>query len=135
MPEVLVGVTDELFPEASLKDLSGVAEHGIFKISEKLTKIGRKEGINHIAIKQETVSNQHANIKYKDYSFWIIDRGSTNGTFLNGKKIADEMRLNHGDTISFDVYDFEFIMPGEDKTIIRQVDKTIIRQADYFKED
>ena len=105
------------------------------KSAKKLTKIGRKEEINHIAIKQETISNQHANIKYKDYSFWIIDRGSTNGTFLNGKKIDDEMRLNHGDLIAFDVYDFEFIMPEEDKTIFRQAEKTIFRPGDDIKED
>ena len=135
MPEDRVGVTDELLPEASLKDLTGVTEHGIFKISEKLTKIGRKEEINHIAIKQETISNQHANIKYKDYSFWIIDLDSTNGTFLNGKQITDEMRLNHGDLIAFDVYDFEFIMPEEDKTIFRQVDETVFRRDDDLKED
>lgn len=130
IPEDRVGVVHEFLPEASLKDLTGVTKQGIFKISEELTKIGRKEGINHIVIKQETISNQHANIKYKDYSFWIIDRGSTNGTFLNGQKITDEMRLNHGDLIAFDVYDFEFIMPEEDKTIFRKAEETVFRGGD-----
>jgi len=134
LPEGLVGVTDELLPEASLRDVSGVTEQGIFKISKKVTNIGRKDRINHIAIDQETISRQHAIIEYKNYSFWIIDQGSSNGTFLNGKQIDDEMRLNHGDTISFDVYEFEFVMPGMefDETV---VDKTVFRRAHDPKED
>ena len=134
LPEGLVGVTDELLPEASLRDLSGVTEQGIFKISKKVTKIGRKDRINHIAIDHETVSRQHAIIEYKNYAFWIIDQCSSNGTFLNGKQIVDEMRLNHGDTISFDVYEFEFVMPGMefDETV---VDKTVFRRVHDPKED
>ncbi|MGD8771019.1 MAG: FHA domain-containing protein, partial [Desulfobacterales bacterium] len=134
LPEDLVGVTDELLPEASLRDLSGVTEQGIINISKKVTKIGRKDRINHIAIDKETISRQHAIIEYKNYSFWIIDQGSSNGTFLNGKQIVDEMRLNHGDTISFDVYEFEFIMPGMefDETV---VDKTVFRRVHDPKKD
>jgi hypothetical protein len=132
--EDLVGVTDELLPEASLRDLSGVTEQGIINISKKVTKIGRKDRINHIAIDKETISRQHAIIEYKNYSFWIIDQGSSNGTFLNGKQIVDEMRLNHGDTISFDVYEFEFVMPGMefDETV---VDKTVFRRVHDPKKD
>lgn len=134
LPEGRVDVTDELLPEASLRDVSGVTEQGIFKISKKVTKIGRKDRINHIAIDQETISRQHAIIEYKNYSFWIIDQGSSNGTFLNGKQIVDEVQLNHGDTISFDVYEFEFVMPGMefDETV---VDKTVFRRAHDPKED
>lgn len=134
LPEGRVDVTDELLPEASLRDVSGVTEQGIFKISKKVTKIGRKDRINHIAIDQETISRQHAIIEYKNYSFWIIDQDSSNGTFLNGKQIVDEVQLNHGDTISFDVYEFEFVMPGMefDETV---VDKTVFRRAHDPKED
>lgn len=134
MPVGRAGVTDEFLPEASLRDVSGITEQGIFKISEKVTRIGRKDQINHIAIDQETISRQHAIIEYKNHFFWIIDQGSSNGTFLNGKRIVDEERLNQGDIISLDVYGLEFVMPGMDfdKTV---VDKTIFRQAYNPKED
>jgi uncharacterized protein YegL len=134
LPEGLAGVTDELLPEASLRDVGGITEQGIFKISKKVTKIGRKDRINHIAIDKETISRQHAIIEHKNYSFWIIDQGSSNGTFLNGNQIVDEMRLNHGDLISFDVYEFEFVMPGMefDETV---VDKTVFRRAHDPKEN
>ncbi len=122
-----VGVTDELLPEVSIRDVSGVTGQDIFKISKKVTKIGRKDQINDIVIDQTTISRQHAIIVYKNYSYWIIDQGSSNGTFLNGKQIVDEIQLNHGDKISFDVYEFEFVMPVTDfdKTV---VDKTVFRR-------
>jgi uncharacterized protein YegL len=134
LPDARVDVPEELFPEASLRDISGITEQGIFKLNREVTKIGRKDRINDIAIDQETISRQHAIIEYKNYSFWIVDQGSSNGTFLNGNQIFDEMRLNHGDTISFDVYEFEFGMPGMefDETI---VDKTVFRRAHDTKED
>jgi uncharacterized protein YegL len=129
VPEGPVGVTDEFLPEASLRDVSGVTTgQGIIKINKKVTKIGRISQINHITIDQNTISRQHAIIEYKDYSFWIQDQGSSNGTFLNGNKIVDQMKLNNGDTISFDIYEFEFVMPETqfDKTV---VDQTVFRHA------
>jgi hypothetical protein len=133
LPEGRVGVTEDRLPEASLKDVSGLTGQSIYKINKKVTKIGRIGQINHITINQNTISRQHAIIEYKDYSFWIQDQGSSNGTFLNGNKIVDQMKLNHGDTISFDIYEFEFAIPemAFDKTV---VDKTVFRPACDLKE-
>ena len=122
----------EPLPGASLKDVGGVTGEGIFQISKRVTRIGRLAGsederIGYLVVNKETISRHHAVIEYKKHSFWITDLGSGNGTFLNGRRIANEVRLNHGDTISFDTYDFEFAMPQMedfDKTI---VDKTIVR--------
>lgn len=124
-----VGI-DELLPRASLKDLSRVTEEDMFEISEKVTKIGRapatKEGqINHIVINKDTISRQHAIIEYKNHSFWIIDQGSSNGTFLNKRRITDEMRLNHGDTISFYTYDFEFTLEDMANADPEALNKTV----------
>lgn len=127
MPEGRVGVTDEFLPEASLRDVSVITGEDTYKISEKITKIGRKEKINQIIINQETISRQHAIIEYKNFAYWISDQDSSNGTFLNGEKIINEMQLNNGDIISIDVYDFEFIMPGLEFAK-SDVDKTVFRK-------
>jgi uncharacterized protein YegL len=120
-----IGVPDQFMPEALLRDVSGVTGEDTYKISEKEIKIGRKEKLNQIVIDQETISRQHAIIEYKEYAYWIKDQDSANGTFLDGQKITDEMRLKSGDTISIDVYDFEFILPGlegdADKTVFRKL--------------
>ena len=134
MAEVHDDVADELLPEASIKDVSGATKQDIYKISKKVTKIGRKHQMNDIVIDQTTISRQHAIIVYKNFSYWIIDQGSSNGTFVNGKQIVDEMQLNHGDKISFDTYEFEFLMPAMDfdETV---VDRTVFRRIDNPKED
>ena len=121
-------------PAASLKDLSEVTGKSIFNITQELTKIGRispdqKDLAGHIAIDRATISRNHAVIEYKNHSFWIVDLGSANGTYLDNKRITSEMRLNNGDIVSFDTFDFEFEMEGEaqmDKTVM--VDLTVCRK-------
>jgi hypothetical protein len=125
--------TDDLMPEALLRDVSGATDHGIIKIGRKVTKIGRIEGINHIVINQSTISRKHAVIEYKDHSFWVKDMKSSNGTQVNGQRVTDMWQLNHGDTIAFDIYEFEFVEPemASDETI---VDRTVFRSMDDLKE-
>lgn len=49
------------------------------------------------------ISRQHALIEYRKTMFTIVDLGSRNGTFLNGKRLSPQKRypLKHGDRISF----------------------------------
>ena len=49
-------------------------------------------------------------IEYKDHSFWVIDQGSLNGTFVNNKRIEAETRLKHGDRLRFHKHEFEFLV-------------------------
>lgn len=44
------------------------------------------------------VSSLHARIRFMENGFTIIDMGSTNGTWCNGKRIS-RLRLQHNDTI------------------------------------
>jgi len=50
----------------------------------------------------ESVSRRHAEIRWKEDGFWVVDRGSTNGTWLNGERLpADEpRRLSDGDRVA-----------------------------------
>ena len=72
-------------------------------------------------VNESTISRRHALIEYKDYSFWIIDQGSSNGTFINNERIDNEIRLKHGDKIRLHNYEFEFIVPEMDES-----DETIV---------
>jgi hypothetical protein len=38
-------------------------------------------------------------VRYDDGGFGVVDLGSTNGTFVNGRRIAGEVRLNWNDTV------------------------------------
>ncbi len=58
------------------------------------------------------VSRTHANIVCKGGIYYVVDRNSTNFTFVNGNKIAanEEVKLNSGDKLRFADEEFEFRM-------------------------
>jgi hypothetical protein len=61
--------------------------------------IGRDPGSVQIVIKDGRVSKKHAWIGERDGSIVIVDRGSTNGTYLNGARIQ-EAKVVPGDIIT-----------------------------------
>ncbi len=58
------------------------------------TRIGRDAG-NDIVIADSTVSGNHAVLTYKDGVFRLRDVDSTNGTFVDGKKITETILPNN----------------------------------------
>mgnify|MGYP000865809243 CR=1 FL=1 len=61
--------------------------------------IGRKED-NSIVLKEGTISGYHAKISFTGGNFYIEDLNSSNGTFINGRKITSTI-LQHGDVFKF----------------------------------
>ena len=119
-------VKDESFQEAYLNDLQGKTEKQAHMLDERPKMIGRVSGkdaehMDYVVVSESTISRRHALIEYKDYSFWIIDQGSSNGTFINNERIDNEIRLKHGDKIRLHDYEFEFIVPEMDES-----DETIV---------
>ena len=57
---------------------------------------GPDQGIN---LYDQQASRRHAAIAWADGSFWVQDRDSTNGTYLNGRLIAGPTRLVDGDVL------------------------------------
>lgn len=69
-----------------------------YPIEKTETTIGRSAGSDMI-IENPGVSRHHAIIKEKDGGFIIEDKGSTNGTFVNGERITTNRILKDGDQI------------------------------------
>lgn len=69
----------------------------ILLLPENTYYIGRDED-NTIPINSTFVSRKHTSIFYEKGAFYVKDLGSTNGTFLNSKKIEKSI-LNDGDQI------------------------------------
>ena len=106
----------EVVPEAFLKDIHGVTDEPAIQLGSKPMMIGRVAGndpehLDYFVVNRGTVGRRHAIIKYRDFSFWAIDQGSVNGTYLNGERIQGERQLKHGDQLKFHKYEFEFSMP------------------------
>jgi ABC transport system ATP-binding/permease protein len=57
-----------------------------------LAHLGRGEH-NDVVIAEESVSDSHAKLQRRDGTWYVIDLGSTNGTYVGGKRIEGEERL------------------------------------------
>lgn len=77
---------------------------------------------NDLVLDDVTVSRQHALVVSAGERFFLEDRGSFNGTFLNGVRVQPGVRLplRHGDRIGFGTQAVVFSSPGA----LRDVDST-----------
>ena len=71
--------------------------------------IGRVQG-NDIILPKGNVSKRHSRIVLKDGKFIIVDLKSTNGTYVNGRKITSPLVLKDTDK----VYIGDFILTVEE---------------------
>jgi hypothetical protein len=105
----------QFVPQAFLNDLHGYSADPSYAIGARPVMLGRVAGtdksLDYIVINQTTVGRRHAIIEYRDFSFWIVDQGSVNGTFVNGEQVDGERRLKHGDKIKLHKFEFEFVVP------------------------
>ena len=77
-----------------------------FAITQKITGIGRAPD-NLIQLTDSEVSKHHAVIRDADDGWQIVDLGSQNGVFVNGKRVQRSAIL-HGDKIKIGAQDFVF---------------------------
>lgn len=71
-----------------------------YKLHEGKTKIGSDDYCN-IVVKDASISDEHALLFYRDKKFVLQDELSTNGTFVNGKRIEERTILKDGDKMKF----------------------------------
>jgi pSer/pThr/pTyr-binding forkhead associated (FHA) protein/Mg-chelatase subunit ChlD len=120
----------ESVQEGYINDLQGKTDKQTHKLGTKPVMFGRVAGkdtehLDYIVVNETTIGRRHALIEYKDYSFWIIDQGSINGTFVNGEPVSTEVRLKHGDRIRLHKCDFEFIMPEMEDSGMTVISNTV----------
>lgn len=69
--------------------------------------IGRSEE-NSLRLSDRFVSSRHALICLRDGRRLLLDRGSTNGTFVNGERVDEEAELQDGDRVAMGNTVFEY---------------------------
>ena len=83
--------------------------------------IGRING-NDMIMPDYAISKRHAIIDIEDGMYYIRDAGSTNGTKINGSRLAKKrMQLRDKDVVSFARYEFTFLYPKSLYTMLRDV--------------
>jgi len=71
---------------------SGLLNGTSFEIRSRLTHVGRGAH-NEIVLADDSVSDSHATFQMRDDCWYVVDMGSTNGTYVGGRRILGEASL------------------------------------------
>lgn len=74
---------------------------------QPMTTVGRS-ATNTLVVQDETISARHAAIEYRDGRWWVHDLDSTNGTYVNRRRLAGTMELRPGDLVHAGRVAFQF---------------------------
>lgn len=78
---------------------NGRTEHSTDIPNGELT-VGRRPN-NDLCLSHRTVSGEHASLTVEGSSLFLEDKNSTNGTFVNGRRLSGSITLEPGDVIHF----------------------------------
>jgi len=112
-----------------------------YGLTDEAITFGR-EATNTVVVADPSVSRQHAWIEKRPDGYYLIDKNSSNGTYVNGKKISQQ-KLAHNDKINLGsaslVYEDEeqgatFILPKGDMPDITHPESPLPneRETDAF---
>lgn len=74
--------------------------------------IGRSDD-NNFVITDRWISRNHAMLQCMETGeFYLIDLGSRNGSFVNGRRVSVPVTLRHGDRLTFGQTELEFFCPS-----------------------
>lgn len=114
-------------PLWQLKAMTGTISGKMFPVSHTLI-VGRDPSCD-IAVVGSHVSRRHAEIGLRGQRLFVRDLGSSNGTFVNGKRVED-CELHHGDEVKCDAMTFRIV--GAPTAIVdedEEVEATMFRPA------
>jgi len=118
MPEIVVKYEDKVIERV-------VSE-------KKRMSIGRTSD-NDIVLDNRGVSRKHAQIEFNGEAAVIIDNESLNGTFVNNRKISEEVLADH-DVITIGKYNLEYHTEGQKEASQAGLDGTMVLNTKKQKE-
>lgn len=94
--------------KAFLMVSTGQAAGTVYPVLQPSLLIGRSLDAD-VLVNEQAISYEHARLEQKDASFTIQDLGSTNGTYVNGQRLVNEVVLVGGDSIRMGATCFTFV--------------------------
>jgi pSer/pThr/pTyr-binding forkhead associated (FHA) protein/biotin carboxyl carrier protein len=85
-------------PRLNLCGTVGPLRGRVYTSDGNTVLIGRGEACT-IVLLVAGISRQHARIDYRNGHYWVVDLGTLNGTFVNGKLLDHPRQLDEGDRI------------------------------------
>jgi len=86
-------------PEFVVEDSEILAPETRFEIADGETSVGRSSGSSIVLKSDDYASGRHAQLTRHGGLLYVEDLGSTNGTFVNGRKTVGATPLRSGDTV------------------------------------
>src|SRR4030095_3680198 len=79
---------------------AGPTPGAAFTLEGDQITIGR-DSVNEVVINDAEISRRHARLTFQGGKYVLEDLGSTNGTFVNGQRLAGPRVLKPGEVVSF----------------------------------
>jgi predicted component of type VI protein secretion system len=119
--------------------LRGRSATQTIRLNGDVTVVGRQDGC-HLQIRSSQVSRKHCELSEKDGVLLVKDLGSSNGTFINGKKVTGSQRAEHGMELSFGGVKFRVEKVGQLVTaaapaVAKKANDTAVADAVELDED
>src|ERR671921_2617258 len=86
-------------PELVVEDSEILAPETRFEIGDGETSVGRATSSTIVLRSDDYASGRHAQLTKHGGLLYVEDLGSTNGTFVNGRKTVGATPLRHGDSV------------------------------------
>ena len=98
-------------PLATLEVIStGLLKGTIMEVRSPLAHVGRGAH-NDVIVSDESVSDSHAKLQRREDGWYVVDMGSTNGTYVGGRRIDAEAPLIGAPDVRFGGVKFIFRVP------------------------
>ncbi len=110
-------------PKASLVGKSAPVKEVTFKLKKSPMVLGRSKK-DDIVIEEKTISSGHLTLVEREGDWYVEDNNSTNGTYLNGKKIVSSAKLERGCSLQVGekvTFGFEPARVGREATEVVEV--------------
>lgn len=98
-------------PKLVLRGVSGAAFGKTFPVTGAMV-IGRQADCD-ISIPSEEISRRHAQVKPTPAGLAVEDLGSSNGTYINGKRVQSGL-MRPGEELRLDTIRFLLVAPGQE---------------------
>lgn len=123
---ILVQFHDKVELSIFNKETDLIEDVFICSFEKKEIKVG-KDAYNDIVIRERYISREHAIFRLEDKNVFLTDKGSTNGTYINGVRInPDEpQKLNSQDILHFGAQKIRF-------SINKEISEGIDLNASYY---
>lgn len=100
----LVGASELLVEDSDI-----LAPETRFRVKNETTSLGRSPTSDVVLGKDDFVSGRHAQLSRHGGLLYVEDLGSTNGTFVNGRKTVGATPLRAGDTVQVGSTTFRYV--------------------------